>query len=63
MGLWYLLAIEMGDLQCLESWIGALWWSCTVWGCPFSLGLEEAIGTGLEILETSVRIDKLPGLG
>lgn len=50
----------MGELQCLEPWVGGLWCCSLVvlycLGLPISLGLEEAIGTGLDILEASVRI-------
>lgn len=50
----------MGDLQCLEPRVGGLWCCSLVvlycLGLPISLGLEEAIGTGLDILEASVRI-------
>lgn len=65
MGLWYLLAIErMGERsrvlgalgrRPLVSFSGVLY--CL--GLPISLGLEEAVGTGLDILEASVRISCL----
>lgn len=45
----------MRDLQCLQPWAGGLWCRSLVvlycLGLPISLGLEEAIGAGLDILE------------